>query len=157
MTESAKEPSDIAERATTGVAALDEVLGGGFPRNRLYLVDGDPGTGKTTVGLQFLLEGIRLGERALYVTLSETAEELQTVARSHGWSTEGLVIHEFTDQDSLAQDAQYTVFQPSEVELGNTMSSLFAVVERIQPRRVVVDSLSDMRLLARDPLRYRRQ
>ncbi len=157
MTQTVKESSDFAERATTGVAALDDVLGGGFPRNRLYLVDGDPGTGKTTVGLQFLLEGIRLGERALYVTLSETAEELQAVARSHGWSTEGLVIHEFTDQDSLAQDAQYTVFQPSEVELGNTMSSLFAEVERIQPRRVVVDSLSDMRLLARDPLRYRRQ
>ena len=157
MTDAAKETSDIAERATTGIAALDDILGGGFPRDRLYLVDGDPGTGKTTVGLQFLLAGARRRERGLYVTLSETAEELNAVARSHGWTIDGIEIHEFTDQDSLAQDAQYTVFQPSEVELGNTMSSLFAEVERVQPQRVVIDSLSDMRLLARDPLRYRRQ
>lgn len=157
MAENGRETSDSAARASTGIVALDAVLDGGFPRNRLYLIDGDPGTGKTTVGLQFLLEGVRQGERTLYVTLSETAEELHAVAHAHGWSLDGLEIHEFTDQDSLAQDAQYTVFQPAEVELGNTMSSLFAVVERVQPTRVVVDSLSDMRLLARDPLRYRRQ
>jgi circadian clock protein KaiC len=157
MTDVRKETGDFADRASTGIAAFDELLGGGFPRNRLYLVDGDPGTGKTTVGIQFLLEGVRRGEPALYVTLSETAEELHSMARSHGWSLDGLDIHEFTDQDSLAQDAQYTVFQPSEVELRNTMSSLFAVVERVHPRRIVIDSLSDMRLMARDPLRYRRQ
>jgi circadian clock protein KaiC len=144
-------------RADTGVAALDYVLHGGFPRNRLYLLEGDPGTGKTTLAIQFLLAGIARGETALYVTLSETAEELRASAASHDWNIDAVQIHEFMAEDTLAQDAQYTVFQPSEVELGNTMSGLFETVERAKPARVVIDSLAEMRLLARDPLRYRRQ
>jgi len=151
------ESQESIGRADTGVRALDHVLRGGFPRNRLYLLEGDPGTGKTTIGLQFLLAGLARGEVALYVTLSETAEELRASAAAHDWSLDGVQIHEFMAEGSLAQDAQYTVFQPSEVELGNTMSGLFETVERLGPARIVIDSLAEMRLLARDPLRYRRQ
>jgi circadian clock protein KaiC len=137
---------------------LDTVLEGGFPADRLYLVEGDPGTGKTTLALQFLLEGVRLGEPVLYVTLSETKEELTAVARAHGWSLEGVNLHELVPpEESLKAEAQYTIFHPSEVELGETTRAVIEEVERIQPRRVVFDSLSEMRLLARDPLRYRRQ
>lgn len=155
MKESPTQPT--LPRADTGVRALDHVLHGGFPRNHLYLLEGDPGTGKTTIGLQFLLAGIARGETALYVTLSETAEELRASGAAHAWNLDGIQIHEFMAEGSLAQDAQYTVFQPSEVELGNTMSGLFETVERIRPSRIVIDSLAEMRLLARDPLRYRRQ
>jgi circadian clock protein KaiC len=144
-------------RADTGIAALDHVLHGGFPRNRLYLLEGDPGTGKTTIGLHYLLAGVARGETALYVTLSETAEELRASGRAHDWRLDGIEIHEFMAEGSLAQEAQYTVFQPSEVELGDTMSGLFEIVERMRPARIVIDSLAEMRLLARDPLRYRRQ
>jgi circadian clock protein KaiC len=151
------EHSDTRERADTGIAALDYVLNGGLPRNRLYLIEGDPGTGKTTLALQYLLAGAARSETALYVTLSETAEELRASARGHGWALDGIQIHEFMSEASLAQDAQYTVFQPSEVELGNTMTGLFESVERVRPTRAVIDSLAEMRLLARDPLRYRRQ
>jgi circadian clock protein KaiC len=153
----ANAPPGIPERASTGIPALDHVLDGGFPRDRLYLIDGDPGTGKTTIALQFLLAGAARGESVLYVTLSETADELHAVAASHGWSLVGIQIHEFMAEGALAHDSQYTVFQPSEVELGNTMNELFEAVERLRPQRVVIDSLSEMRLLARDPLRYRRQ
>ena len=151
--------ADGAEtRLATGSAGLDDVLNGGFPANRLYLVEGDPGTGKTTLALQFLLEGARRGEPVLYVTLSETKEELTAVARSHGWSLEGVTLHELVPpEESLKAESQYTIFHPSEVELGETTRAVVAEVERIQPRRVVFDSLSEMRLLARDPLRYRRQ
>lgn len=145
-------------RLATGSAGLDDVLNGGFPANQLYLVEGDPGTGKTTLALQFLLEGARRGEPVLYVTLSETKEELTAVARSHGWSLEGVSLHELVPpEESLQTEAQYTIFHPSEVELGETTRAVIEEVERIQPRRVVFDSLSEMRLLARDPLRYRRQ
>lgn len=148
---------DFIDRADTGVPALDHVLEGGFPRNRLYLLEGDPGTGKTTLALHFLLAGVARGEVALYVTLSETGDELRTSAAAHGWSLDQIQIHEFMVEGTLAQDSQYTVFQPAEVELGNTMSGLFEVVERVKPSRIVIDSLAEMRLLARDPLRYRRQ
>ncbi|HEX8072731.1 MAG TPA: ATPase domain-containing protein [Pyrinomonadaceae bacterium] len=149
---------DAESRLATGSAGLDEVLNGGFPANRLYLVEGDPGTGKTTLALQFLLEGARRGEPVLYVTLSETEEELTAVARSHGWSLEGINLHELVPPaESLKTEEQYTIFHPSEVELGETTRAVIEEVERIQPRRVVFDSLSEMRLLARDPLRYRRQ
>ncbi|MFL6333550.1 MAG: ATPase domain-containing protein [Pyrinomonadaceae bacterium] len=145
-------------RLATGSAGLDSILEGGFPANRLYLVEGDPGTGKTTLALQFLLEGARRGEPVLYVTLSETKEELTGVADSHGWSLEGVTLHELVPpEESLKAESQYTIFHPSEVELGETTRAVVEEVERIQPRRVVFDSLSEMRLLARDPLRYRRQ
>jgi circadian clock protein KaiC len=136
---------------------LDAILGGGLPTDRLYLVEGDPGTGKTTLALQFLLDGVRRGEAALYVTLSETTDELRAVADSHGWSLDGITIHELTHDDVLAPDAQYTVFHPSEVELTDTMNVVFQTLDRVRPRRAVFDSLSEMRLLAREPLRYRRQ
>ena len=142
----------------TGVDGLDDILGGGLPRNRIHLVEGDPGTGKTTLALQFLLEGVRLGESGLYVTLSETKEELIAVARSHGWSLEALTICELTvPEETLRPESQYTLFHPSEVELGETTKSVLDEVERVQPARLVFDSLSEMRLLARDALRFRRQ
>lgn len=145
-------------RMATGNKGLDDILNGGFPVNRLYLVEGDPGTGKTTLGLQFLLEGARQGEPVLYVTLSETREELLAVAESHGWSLDGVSIYELVPhEESLKTESQYTIFHPSEVELGDTTKAVLEEVERIQPRRIVFDSLSEMRLLARDPLRYRRQ
>lgn len=145
-------------RLATGSAGLDQVLNGGLPANRLYLVEGDPGAGKTTLGLQFLIEGAARGEAVLYVTLSETKEELTAVAASHGWSLEGIDIHELVPpEDALRSEEQYTIFHPSEVELGDTTKAIIEEVERIEPRRVVFDSLSEMRLLARDPLRYRRQ
>ena len=146
------------ERAATGIAGLDYVLGGGFPRRRVYLVEGDPGAGKTTLAMQFLLEGARRGEAGVYATLSETEDELRDVARSHGWSLDGITICDLqTAEESLKADSQYTLFHPSEVELSETTSAVLAAVERVQPKRIVFDSLSEMRLLARDSLRYRRQ
>jgi circadian clock protein KaiC len=145
-------------RATTGIAGLDDVLGGGFPQGHFFLLEGVPGTGKTTVGLQFLMAGAKLGEKVLYVTLSESAAEVQKVARSHGWSLEGVTVFEFTPtEDSLRPEDQYSAFHPSEIEFQDTTQSILDKVEEIQPRRVVLDSLSEIRLLARDSLRYRRQ
>jgi circadian clock protein KaiC len=142
----------------TGIEGLDSILEGGLPTNRIYLIEGDPGTGKTTLALQFLLEGVRLGEPGLYVTLSETKEELLSVAQSHGWSLDGFSIFELIPSaDSLMPDSQYTIFHPSEIELSETVSAVLQEVERIKPRRVVFDSLSEMRLLAHDALRFRRQ
>src|SRR5687767_9719709 len=148
---------DPPARAVSSVPGLDQVLGGGFPANRLYLIDGDPGTGKTTLALQFLLEGVRRGEPVLYVTLSETKEELQSVADSHGWSLDGITIYELANDESLRPDTQYTVFHPSEVELSDTMNTVLQTIDRVRPRRAVFDSLSEMRLLAHDALRSRRQ
>lgn len=146
------------DRADTGIVGLDHVLGGGFPRNRMYLVEGDPGSGKTTLALQFLLAGVRQGEPGVYATLSETEEELRDVARSHGWSLEGITICDLqTSEESLKADSQYTLFHPAEVELSETTRTVLEAVERVRPARVVFDSLSEMRLLARDSLRYRRQ
>ena len=143
---------------STGIPGLDDILRGGFTPNRLYLVEGDPGSGKTTLALQFLLEGIRLGESGLYVTLSETKSELQAIARSHGWSLDGIHIFEMAPtEESLSGDAELTMFHPSELELGETTKAVLREVEKAKPRRVVFDSLSEMRLLAQNPLRYRRQ
>ncbi len=146
--------------ASVGIAGLDHILNGGLPENRLYLVEGDPGSGKTTLGLQFLREGMERGETVLYVTLSETKSELTTVAASHGWQVDDMPIHELAataDRAPFKPDDQYTFFHPSEVELGETTQAVLSEVERVSPRRVVFDSLSEMRLLAREPLRYRRQ
>lgn len=146
------------ERAATGIEGLDYILGGGFPVHRMYLVEGDPGAGKTTMALQFLLEGARRGEAGVYATLSETEEELRDVARSHGWDLSGITICDLqTAEESLKADSQYTLFHPSEVELSETTRVVLESVENVKPARVVFDSLSEMRLLARDSLRYRRQ
>ncbi len=151
----APEPPALVE---AGIAGLDHVLGGGLTPNRLYLVEGDPGSGKTTLALQFLLEGARVGERGLYVTLSETKDELLGVALSHGWSLDRLDVCELIpSEDSLLPDAQTRMFHPSEVELAETTRAVLTEVERTKPARVVFDSLSEMRLLAQNPLRYRRQ
>lgn len=141
-----------------GIEGLDDVLGGGLPRNRLYLIQGDPGVGKTTLALQFLLEGARLGEKGLYITLSETEEELQSVAASHDWNLEGIHLFELSSLAEKVQgEADSTFFHPSEVELTHTTQALLDEVERVKPVRVVFDSLSEMRMLAETPLRYRRQ
>jgi circadian clock protein KaiC len=142
----------------SGIPGLDDILGGGFPPNRIYLVEGNPGSGKTTLALRWLLEGNRHGEKGIYVTLSETKIELNDVARSHGWSLAGIEILELVAPESeLEPDNQTAMFQPSEVELGVTTKTVLAEVERVKPRRIVIDSLSEMRLLAQNPLRYRRQ
>lgn len=144
-------------RAGTGIPGLDEILGGGLPRDRIYLLDGEPGTGKTTVALQFLLEGRRQGERGLYVTLSETKAELEAAAASHGWSLDGIQIVELATVQGEQPEDVYTLFQPAEVELQSTIKAVLAEVERHRPARVALDSLSELRMLARDPLRFRRQ
>jgi circadian clock protein KaiC len=145
------------QRASTGVAGLDDILGGGLPTGHLYLVEGTPGSGKTTLGLQFLRRGVKSGEKGLYITLSETASELHTVAASHGWSLDGVEVFELVTDEGLSPDAEQSILHPSEVELGETTRGVMAAVERLKPTRVVFDSLSEMRLLAQNPLRYRRQ
>ena len=145
------------ERASTGVEGLDQILGGGLPTNHIYLVEGEPGSGKTTLGLQFLLAGVAKGEKVLYVTLSESAEELSLVANGHGWSTDGIEVYQLADDEISDREEGYTIFHPAEVELQRTVDAVLAAVERFSPDRVVFDSLSEMRLLARDPLRFRRQ
>ncbi|MDB5174869.1 MAG: circadian clock protein KaiC, partial [Phycisphaerales bacterium] len=150
--------SPSGQLVSTGVSGLDDILRGGLTPNRLYLVEGDPGSGKTTLALQFLLEGARRGEPALYVTLSETKDELMTIADSHGWDISSIRIMEMAPSaSSLSPDAELTMFHPSELELSETTKSVLAEVEKFKPRRVVFDSLSEMRLLAQNALRYRRQ
>lgn len=145
-------------RASTGVSGLDDVLLGGLTRNRLYLLEGEPGTGKTTLGLHFLLEGVKRGERTLHITLSETREEINAVAHSHHWSLDPITILELVPSEAnLAPDEQFTMYHPAETELGDTLRSIQDAVTRAEPSRVVIDSLSEFRLLAQNPLRYRRQ
>lgn len=142
----------------TGIPGLDHIMIDGLPRNRFYLVMGDPGVGKTTLSLQFLQEGRRLGERTLYVTLSESKEELVAVAESHGWTLEGIEIVELSAiENQLLAEGQTTLFHPDEVELPETTRIILDSVERVKPHRVVLDSLSELRLLAGNALRYRRQ
>ena len=158
MAESASiEKTAPGKRAKIGIKGLDDILGGGLPTNHLYLVDGDPGTGKTTMALQFLLEGARNGERGLYVTLSESREELEAVAESHGWSLEGIDIFEMSKQGVRDIEESYTIFHPAEVELQQTVDEVLDTVKEKKPLRVAFDSLSEMRLLAREALRFRRQ
>jgi circadian clock protein KaiC len=145
-------------RTATGVEGLDEVLCGGFIRNRMYLVEGSPGVGKTTLAMRFLLEGVRRGERVLYVALSETRDELEEVARSHGWSLEGVDIVELSQVENLFNvRAQNTLFQPAEMELAGLAGLVVSEFDRVRPARMVFDSLSEMRLMAQSALRYRRQ
>lgn len=147
-----------AAALTSGVQGIDDILRGGFPPDCLYLITGTPGSGKTTLAIQFLLEGIRLGESCLYITLSESRREISKVARSHGWDLSAIEICELIPSErNLAADAQLTVFNPSELELGETTEAMIAEVNRLKPKRIVLDSLSELRLVAQNPLRYRRQ
>jgi len=142
---------------STGIAGLDNVLGGGLTKDRLYLVEGDPGAGKTTLALQFLAEGAARGETVLYITLAETEIELRAVAQAHGMSLEGVTVQEVIPEESLLDPReQYTVLHPSEVELGETNNMILKLVEELNPTRVVLDSLSELQLLSGTPLRYRR-
>jgi circadian clock protein KaiC len=142
----------------TGVPGLDNVLCGGLPRNRIYLVQGDPGVGKTTLALQFLRHGVSSGETGLYITLSETKEELDEVADSHGWSLDGLQIFELASmQSQLKSETESTFYHPSEVELNRTTRVLLDEIERVKPQRIAFDSLSELRLMAETPLRFRKQ
>ncbi|MGZ4815472.1 MAG: ATPase domain-containing protein [Terriglobales bacterium] len=145
-------------RCGSGCSGLDDVLGGGLPVGHLYLVEGEPGTGKTTLALQFMAEGIKRGEKVLYITLSESADDLLTVARVHGLGVDGVTILEVrpSEQD-LKPEGQYTVFHPAEVELNDRVQTIIAEVDRQRPTRLVIDALSEVRMLAKDPLRYRRQ
>src|SRR6476469_10891313 len=148
-----------AAKAKTGVAGLDNILSGGFSRGHVFLVEGAPGTGKATGALPFLLEGRRAGEKCLYITLSETERELREGAASHGWSLdEGLEVFELLPPESLLDsDQQQSLLYSSDLELGETTKQIFEAVERARPSRVVLDSLSEIRLLAQNSLRYRRQ
>jgi circadian clock protein KaiC len=143
---------------SSGIPGLDDILRGGFTRDRLYLLEGSPGSGKTTLALQFLVEGVRQGESVLYITLSETSVELRAVAAAHGWSLDGIHIHEVLPSESILDPAeQYSVFHPGDVESGVTTKGILAIVEKIRPARVVLDSLSELQLLAANPFVYRRQ
>ena len=149
-----KSPALVA----SGIEGLDDVLRGGLVTNRLYLLEGTPGSGKTTLALQFLLEGIARGERCMFITLSETAVELRASAESHGWSLDGIELLEIiATENNLMVDARSTMYHPSEVELGETIKKVLAEAERLKPDRLVLDSLSEVRLLSENTLRYRRQ
>lgn len=150
-------PVLYSPRISTGIVALDAVIGGGLTSHRSYLLEGTPGSGKTTIALQFLLEGARLGERGLYITLSETAAELREVAQSHDWSLDGVELFELVNEDGLDPESEQSILEPSEIELGETLRGVRECVDRLRPSRVVFDSLSEMRLLAQNSLRYRRQ
>jgi circadian clock protein KaiC len=149
---------DEQPNCASGITGLDDILRGGFPGQCVYMVSGTPGTGKTTLALQFLMEGVRQGESCLYVTLSETRREIEKVARSHKWDLSGLHICELVPSEvNLSADSQLTVFNPSEFELGETTQAMIAEVNKHSPKRIVLDSLSELRLVAQSSLRYRRQ
>jgi circadian clock protein KaiC len=154
-TDSAKDTEAVVP---SGVPGLDNVLGGGLPRGHFFLVEGEPGAGKTTFGLQFLLAGRDFGESVLYVTLSESESEIRKVARSHGWDIDGIHLYEFMPtEEALRPEQQYSAFHPTNVEFQDTMQKILDRVESVRPVRIVLDSLSEIRLLADDALRYRRQ
>jgi circadian clock protein KaiC len=158
MAQSSTDSELDGERVSTGCAGLDDILNGGLDRDRMYLVEGRPGSGKTTVAMQFLLDGVRRGEPAIYVSISETRRELELVAKRHGWSLKGLEIFELLPAEAtLDADKELTVLHPAEVDLSETTKSIFDKVAAIDAKRVVIDSLSELRLLAQEPLRYRRQ
>ena len=150
-------PPAPSSRISTGIPGLDNILDGGLTSGRVYLIEGNPGTGKTTLSLQFLLEGLRKGEPGLYITLSETEEELRAVAATHNWSLDKLSLYELVNELGIDPDGEQSVLHPSEVELGETTRDVMRRVEEVRPLRIVFDSLSELRLLAQSPLRYRRQ
>ena len=147
----------VPESVSTGTPGLDELLRGGLTAHRMYVVEGAPGSGKTTLALQFLLTGRDNDERTLYVTLSETVNELTAIAASHGWNLDRVELFQLSQSEGIKPEDQYTLYHPAEVELGETIKAMLGTIERVQPSRVVLDSLSELKLLARDPLRYRRQ
>src|ERR1700712_2189269 len=149
----------IASKAKTGIWGLDNILSGGFSRGHVFLVEGTPGTGKTTIALQFLLEGAQAGEKGLFITLSETEEELRDGAASHGWSlAETVDVFELVPPENLLDERQQqSLLYSSDLELGETTQRIFEIIERVQPKRLVLDSLSEIRLLSQNSLRYRRQ
>ena len=156
--EEAPDSGDFAPRVSTGSTGLDEILRGGLDPDRVYLYEGRPGTGKTTLAMQFLLEGARRGERCMYITLSENQRELEVVARRHGWLLDGIEVFELISPEAtLDPTRELTVLHPSEMELSEATQVVFDRVQQFDPQRVVFDSLSEMRLLAQNPLRYRRQ
>lgn len=153
-------PSILAElsRISTGCWGLDDILGGGLPVKHFYLLEGDPGAGKTTLALQFCADGLRRGETVLYVTLSESTEDLLAVAQSHNLAIENLQFFEtLPDETDLKPEGQYSVFHPAEIELNDRMQMVIKEIDRVRPQRLVIDALSELRMLARDALRYRRQ
>jgi circadian clock protein KaiC len=153
-----KELAETGNKAALGVQGLDEITAGGLTRGRLFLLEGSPGTGKTTIAMQFLRAGAENGEPSLYITLSETEDELRASAASHGWSLDGINIFELVPPESLLdEDQQQSLLYSSDLELGETTKRIFEVFEELQPTRVVLDSLSEIRLLAQSSLRYRRQ
>src|SRR6195952_884702 len=147
------------DRAKTGIWGLDDILSGGFTRQHVFLVEGAPGTGKTTIALQFLMEGAKAGEKCLYITLSETDQELRDGAASHGWALDDRIeVFELLPPESLLDsEQQQSLLYSSDLELGETTKQIFDAVGRFRPDRVVLDSLSEIRLLAQSSLRYRRQ
>ena len=148
----------LSEKADFGIEGLDDITAGGLARGRLFLLEGSPGTGKTTIATQFLIAGAAAGERALYITLSETEDEFRNGAQSHGWSLEGIDIFELVPPESLLDDQQQqSLLYSSDLELGETTKRIFEAFEKVKPQRVVLDSLSEIRLLAQSSLRYRRQ
>ena len=149
----------IADLDPTGIPGLDHVLTGGLPAGQLYLLEGASGAGKTTLGLQFLMEGVRLGQKVLWCTLAETESQLRSTARAHGWDLSGVTIVNVAEGGNAGGmlDAQYSFFSPGDVELNDVTQAILDVANRVRPRRVVFDPFSDVKLLARDPLRYRRQ
>lgn len=151
-------PETAATFVKTGISEMDDVMGGGLTPSRVYLLHGTPGAGKTTLAMQFLMEGVRNGEKVLYVTLSETRAELLASARSHGWNLDGMDIFELVAQESdLQLDNQYTMYEPAEVQMGETTRMIIERISQTRPSRCVVDSLSELKLLAQNMLRYRRQ
>ncbi|AME22908.1 ATPase domain-containing protein [Burkholderia sp. PAMC 26561] len=152
-----RQPVPATPRMSTGVDGLDNILGGGLTPNRVYLVEGSPGAGKTTLALQFLLKGAEVGEAGLYITLSETRSELLAVADAHGWEVDAISIVELLSDEGLDPEYEQSILHPAEVELGETVKSVMHQVEAIKPARIVLDSLSELRLLSQNPLRYRRQ